>query len=97
MEYTNYNHKDLTKELQNKINEIKMICGTHSIPMFMTFAMKNENDKTEYMSELVDPVLLGLNLYDDHIHEHMKILRGFTVVSANNPLEIECDVITDEN
>ena len=74
-----YDHNEMKKEIQKKMKEFKAFCAEFDIPMFMTVALKNTDKETEYLSEMVDPVLMGIDLTDDHIHEYLKILKGFRV------------------
>ena len=88
-----YDKTDVKKEIQEKIDELKAICGRESLPMFVSLAISNDEEKTTYMSDFVDPILLGLNLNDDKMHEHMKVLEGFVTVPKDRPLEMEAETI----
>ena len=92
---TIYNRIDIKDELQKRIASLKKFCAENNLPMFLTIAIKNTETETKYMNDQLDPALLGVELYDDHIHEHLKILMGFTVVSKDVPIELDFDALKE--
>ena len=77
--------------LGKRIKELKQFCTLEGIPMFITFALENTDEGTAYLSDMINPDLINVDLKDNKINEMVKVLNGFDVVPKNTPLEIDMD------
>ena len=59
------------------INEIRRICLNQCIPMFVTVYLP---DRKKYLSDIVSPAVLGINIEPDRITEHLNVANGFHTV-----------------
>lgn len=61
----------------SSINEIKRICLNQRIPMFVTVFLP---DRKEYISDIVSPAVLDIEIEPDRITEHLNVANGFHTV-----------------
>lgn len=69
-----------TKIILEKMLELKKLCYENKIPMFVTAAIGENGDETQYESEMVSPVDIGVELSQDKIALMVNVLRGFQVI-----------------
>ena len=82
-----YNRQDVFKKhIQKKAEELNELCKQLGVVSFMSFAVKDCDNETEYKNV-------------DHIRHHVNVANGFmTVPPADNPdLDNYMDDIDDEN
>lgn len=73
-----YDKKKIYKEKINDIiMQLRKDCIEYGIPMFATFAIKDDGKKTDYASVSVAPVFINKFLSDDKIIKHTKVDLGF--------------------
>lgn len=63
-------------QLADKVSEIRKICIQERIPCFMSFAVKDDGDKTEYQHEMVSTGLADESLSQDYIADFINIING---------------------
>lgn len=87
---------DKTEEFEQQIaptiQKLKAECFQNGVPLFLSCAVKDTQSTTEYISEMVSPAQLGVDLADDRIAEMVKMLNGFVAVPEAKPLELEFEV-----
>lgn len=59
-------------ELNNKIFELRKFCISNAVPCFLAFVTGNDNEKTDYLFEMVSPVTLCLPLKDNYISKSLR-------------------------
>lgn len=83
--------KEFKEELEAAIIKLKQMCYDRKIPMFATFAIKNQNGHTEYRSEMISAGVAGVSLSDDRIPHMVNVLNGFMTVPPTRPTELDFD------
>lgn len=78
--------------------EILMHCSQHQIPVFMSFAVENDDEKTTYVNELLSPAFLGVELTDNKFPNHALVMDGWrTIPPFQRPSdEEEMEVVSNE-
>ena len=80
MAATEYNkEKEYDTRIKEYVKTILLICEQEKIPVFMSFAVANENNETTYVNEMVSAGFENVVLYDDHIARHALVVNGFDV------------------
>lgn len=68
-------------KVKKQIDNLKKICCYYNIPMFVTAAIQdNDDDTTEYYSEVFGAKSHNIHLNDDRIKKHILIQDGFVPV-----------------
>ncbi len=89
---TVYNKETLFEaEVRPKLKEMMRICAIHEIPCFATFAVKNSQSGTKYVSDMVSATgtTNDVCLKKDNIRKCANVLNGFDTVAENKVLEID--------
>lgn len=75
------------------------MCKQLGVVSFMSFAVKDCGNETEYKNYIYGSTSNGIRLNVDHIRHHVNVANGFmTVPPADNPdLDNYMDDIDDEN
>lgn len=95
-----YNRQDVFKKhIQKKAEELNELCKQLGVVSFMSFAVKDYDNETEYKNYIYGSTSNGIRLNVDHIRHHVNVANGFmTVPPADNPdLDNYIDDIDDEN
>lgn len=81
MKITEYDRtKVFLEEIEALSGKLAVLCDQYQIPMFMTFAVKNDKDGTIYRSEVLSAAVEESVLMDDRIAKHVMVMNGFDVV-----------------
>ena len=85
------------KYIKEHVKEILIQCDYHHIPVFMCFAVNNENGTTQYINEMLSAAAEGVTLNDDKICKHALVMDNFDVVPRITipSYEEEMEVIAD--
>ena len=95
-----YNRQDVFKKhIQKKAEELNELCKQLGVVSFMSFAVKDCDNETEYKNYIYGSTSNGIRLNVDHIRHHVNVANGImTVPPADNPdLDNYMDDIDDEN
>lgn len=77
------NKNDVYKsQLADKVSEIRKICIQEKIPCFMSFAVKDDGNKTEYQHEMVSTGLADEPLSQNYIADFVNIINGLYAQNA---------------
>lgn len=77
-------------EIKEKVKNIMLACDKYKIPMFITFAVANSHETTDYISEILSPTVQGRDLKKDLIAKHALVMSGFEVrPSVQFPMDEE--------
>lgn len=74
-----------TQIYENKVEDlarqILVICNEAKIPVFMAFAVKDDENGTLYANEMLTANALGIeDMKDDQIYKHGNVASGFETV-----------------
>lgn len=82
MEYNK--NKEYNTDIKPLVQELALKCRIANIPCFITVAVTNTENETEYINEAVTPYSVGLKLTDDKIVDHINVFNGFRTVPATS-------------
>lgn len=68
--------KQERETLDEKMRELLAFCQIHRIPMFVSCAVANDDEHTEYLNIVYSAQAHMLRLKDDRIRQHMLIANG---------------------
>lgn len=84
------NRKNVYNEhIESLVQEVKLSCYEHRIPMFFSAAICDEHGKTEYKNVMISPALVDTRLSDDRISKMVNVMNGFDTVPPSEVMEIE--------
>lgn len=88
--YTEYNKENIyNKEILEKVYELKLLCNKHRLPMFVSVCVKNDNNESKYVSEMVGSQSNNVILKNDLIPKFVNVLNGFDTIPKQEILEVE--------
>ena len=89
---TNYDKKEeFETQLREKVQEILKICNKEQIPVFISFAVKNDEKKTEYINEMFPSATNDIFLKNDYFPNFVNVINGFRTVPPQKIVEIDYD------
>lgn len=62
------------------VEHLRMVCSKNEIPMFLTIAVKNDDNGTVYKNEMISAVSAGIHLKNEHLVNHVNVMNGFDTV-----------------
>lgn len=71
--------KSYKEHIQPIVEQLKMRCEAHDIPMFVTCCVKSTEEETKYIREGVCTGSKKYQLADDQIEKHLLVANGFKV------------------
>ena len=77
-EYSKEN--EYNDEIRKHVKEILLLCDKYRIPVFMSFAVKNDKHHTDYITEMLSATAEDIVLAEDRIAKYALIGCGFDVV-----------------
>lgn len=77
--------------LQDAINRVMYICQINKIPAFVSVAIENSNEGTDYHNEVYSSASNYVNLKDDRIRKYMLIANGYEVVPPREVVDFDID------
>lgn len=86
-----YSEKEIYEnKIHDCVRKILVVCAEHKIPVFMTFAVADDGEKTIYKNEMLSAKALDQDLSNDQIAKHALVTDGFDVVpEVKDPVYIE--------
>lgn len=69
---------EYNSEISEKVKELQKLCTMYAIPYFMSFAVKNSEDKTEYVNEMLSPAAQGIVLHKNNFPNFVNVTNGFS-------------------
>lgn len=79
-------------EIKEYVKEILLKCSKHHIPVFMTFAVADNEKGTTYINEMLSAAGEGRILHNDQIVKHALVSGGFEVVPKKEAPVFEEDL-----
>ena len=90
--YTNYNKNDIYEtEVVKKIQELLRICNKEQLPIFVSVAVKNDENGTEYKTDMFASATNDIFLKDDYFPNFVNVTNGFRTVPPAKIVEIDFD------
>lgn len=81
------------EKVQPVVEELKKVCSECGMPVFITVCTSNTDSGTVYTSDMISPMMLKMELKDDHFTKHLAVLNGFEVTAAKQDImELEFPV-----
>ena len=88
--YTEFDKKEIYEDfVEEKILELVRLCNQHKLPFFMTVAVANDDNHTEYKSNMYASATNDIMLSEDHFPKHVNVLNGFETVPKRKLSEID--------
>lgn len=89
---TIYDKSDVYKrEVKPLIDNIKKVCVVNNIPIFISCAISNSEEKTEYKTDGIMTGSAGINLKNDKLEDFLMVLRGAKLESFGALKKFESD------
>ena len=84
------------KKAERKIMELLEICQQYQIPMFVSIAVNDDGNETQYFNQMYSAKAHNILLSDDQIEKHVLVAGGFSVVPPRESLTLDMgELITD--
>lgn len=80
--------------IQPLLKQIECICSHNHIPMFAAFAIKENEDGTEYKYTYLSPTSVSNELKDDRLSDFVRVMQGYQVVSPDRYEEFVAQDLT---
>ena len=92
-EITKYDKTEIyeTEGIIDLLFKLKQQCGKNGIPMIVTVAIKNDENGTEYKTEMVSAVSSGINLKEDRFVKFVNVMNGFDTIPHKEEMNINLD------
>lgn len=92
-ELTKYDKTEIyeTEGIIDLLFKLKQQCGKNGIPMIVTVAIKNDENGTEYKTEMVSAVSSGINLKEDRFVKFVNVMNGFDTIPHKEEMNINLD------
>lgn len=89
---TKYDLDEATREkLDSAMLQILQICQINRLPMFISVAVKNNEEETEYKSYVYSSTSNYVNLTNDQIRKHMLIANNYEAVPPREIISIDME------
>jgi len=96
--YTFNKEKIYEEKVVPILDELKKVCSAERIPMFASFAVKNDPVDTKYKSTAVSTINDEIVLTKDYIREYINIQNGFrTYYEEMETVDMEKEFGVDDN
>lgn len=90
--YTEYDKTDVyNSEILEKVQELLKVCNKEQIPAFISLAVKNDEEKTEYVNEMFPSATNNIFLKNDYFPNFVNVINGFRTVPPQKIVEIDFD------
>ncbi len=87
------NEYDKSKEIKEclipKLKELENICVSFEIPYFVSFAVKDTDTSTQYLTKSLTPASKNVILNNDIFPRLINVTNGFETVAKKGIREIE--------
>lgn len=78
-------------EIAPVMEELVQICNKHRVPFFATTCVKNDENGSEYRTEMYASASNEIRLKNDLFPKFVNVLNGFATVPPVSEIEIEFD------
>ncbi len=85
-----YNRQDVFKKhIQKKAEELNELCKQLGVVSFMSFAVKDCDNETEYKNYIYGSTSNGIRLSNDQIRGHVNVSNGFQTVPPGDNIDAD--------
>lgn len=77
------------KHIQKKAEELNDLCKNIGVVSFMSFAVKDSGEGTEYKNYIYGSTSNGIRLNDDQIRHHVNVANGFMTVPPDDKANMD--------
>ena len=85
-----YNRQDVFKKhIQKKAEELNELCKQLGVVSFMSFAVKDYDNETEYKNYIYGSTSNGIRLSNDQIRGHVNVSTGFQTVPPGDNIDAD--------
>lgn len=90
--YTQYDKKDIfNSTINSKIQELIQLCNAEQLPIFISVAVANNSEETEYCNDMFASATNDIFLKDDKFPDFVNVMNGFRTVPPSKIVVIDCD------
>lgn len=84
------------RKAKGRVMELLEICQQYQIPMFVSIAVDDDGNVTQYFNQMYSSKAHNILLSDDQIEKHVLVAGGFSVVPPRESLTLDMrEMITD--
>lgn len=76
-------------DIEPIVNNLLLACSKEKIPVFVTMAVKNTDEGTEYMTSMISATVNGVVLENDSFPKLVNVMNGFDTIPHSDPIELE--------
>lgn len=89
---TTYDKTDIYEtEVLKRVQELLRLCNKEQMPIFISVAVKNDEEGTEYKNEMYASATNNVFLTDDLFPNFVNVTNGFRTVPPAKIVEIDFD------
>ncbi len=92
----NKNHYDFTKQYEEEITpllrQVFLLCHQYGIPLFMTFAVGNDEEETTYRTQQISCINVDRKLTRNYIPRLIDVMNGFEIVPFRTDKDEDLDL-----
>ena len=90
--YTEFNKTDIYEnEIEKKIYELLRLCNKEQLPVFVSVAVKNDEEGTLYKNEMFASATNNIFLKDDFFPNFVNVTNGFRTIPPAKIVEVDYD------
>lgn len=83
-------NKNIVKtKIAKPLGEIAKVCRENKIPFFFAVPVFNDEEKTDYYTEILSPAVAEQELTDDKITKMLNVMNGFDTLPPREPIMAE--------
>ena len=87
---------EFNKKIKPILSELLLKCSEASIPVFVSFAIKGDESKTDYYNDMISPSMKGMTLKNNQLAEFVNILNGFYTVPEKKDFTLDYETAAEE-
>lgn len=77
--------------INNKIQELIQLCNAEQMPIFVSVAVANNSEGTEYRNDMFSSATNDIFLKDDKFPDFVNVMNNFRTVPPSKIVVIDCD------
>jgi hypothetical protein len=91
-QYTKYDKTEIfNSTINNKIQELIQLCNAEQLPIFVSVAVANNAEKTEYVNDMFASATNDIFLKNDKFPDFVNVMNGFRTIPPQKIVIIDCD------
>ncbi len=90
--YTKYDKTDVfDSTINDKIQELIQLCNAEQVPIFVSVAVANDENHTEYRNDMFASATNDIFLKEDKFPDFVNVINGFRTVPPSKIVVIDVD------